>query len=353
MAELKVVKAHNDMKIGEFGYDVSKEELTVDRFMDRLKVFKFNDPLQRNVVWNLKKKSLLILSILQGIDIGEFKVQIIRRSEMRIRNVLDGKQRLTTIRDYIKGKFRLEPVGYVLGYDEYGNMVNIDVSGLLFEELPPTFQSRIKGLLLIIHAYEVGDSIKAELFYRWNNGEALTPAEKRIALMDPKLRETIALLKELEIFNFGFPKQSLNRGANSDAIQQGMILLQSDGKAAIGSKAIDDVIADGGFDQAIQEQMISVSQFLNEAFRLVPESEQKQAFNKTKTVSLIYAASKAIEANITVDAFAEWIVKFFVDDYAASGFSEYASSGTASADSVKRRISILMSHFTSHFGLTD
>ena len=60
---------------------------------------------QRNLVWPTRKKCELIESILMGIPLPAFYV---REKDNGVYVVVDGKQRLTTLFDYIDGKFKLE-----------------------------------------------------------------------------------------------------------------------------------------------------------------------------------------------------------------------------------------------------
>lgn len=65
-----------------------------------------NKILQRGLVWSDLQKSELILSILKGIKIPVISVvQFEDDAGIKTLRVIDGKQRLTTIIDYINGKF--------------------------------------------------------------------------------------------------------------------------------------------------------------------------------------------------------------------------------------------------------
>jgi hypothetical protein len=59
--------------------------------------FNFDLALQRGLVWDDKKKSILIHSILIGYPIPALYVQKVVINETDVYNVLDGKQRLNAI----------------------------------------------------------------------------------------------------------------------------------------------------------------------------------------------------------------------------------------------------------------
>ena len=340
--EIPIIKADNRTKIADFGLDATSETMSVAEFMNKLDVFKFNDPIQRGTVWNIAKKSLLIVSILQNVYIGQFMVQIVRKGGKKYRNVLDGKQRLTTIRDYIKGKYALEKTEYINGLDEDGNPILIDVNGLKFEELPEAFQERLKALVLEFRLFEVDDSIKSELFYRWNNGEALKAAEKRIAKMSPELREVVSTLKDLSVLQAGVSETQINRSINRDMVLQAMAIIATENDTGISSSEIDAHLFKGAYNSEVIEDTKASIEFLNEAYNSIGEDERKEIFNKSRTVSLAYAAYKALEQGLDVQEFANRVVQFFMTSELYKKFSVYAKVGTAKKDNTKRRTEILL-----------
>lgn len=77
----------------------------------------------------------------------------------KFRNVLDGKQRLTTIRDYVRNRYALKD-SFVQCFDSEGEEVKMDVSGMFFKDLPEQYQNRIMALILDIKSYEDLDDSK-------------------------------------------------------------------------------------------------------------------------------------------------------------------------------------------------
>jgi Protein of unknown function DUF262 len=348
----RVVKANEiDAQILDFGLEATKEEMSVSQFMDRLKVFRFNDPIQRNSVWSLDKKSLLILSILQNVPIGHFMVQIIRDNKQKYRNILDGKQRLTTIRDFIKGKFALTQVEYLDGVDESGEEILIDVSGLTFEQLPKSFQDRITALVLEFRCFEMDDKLKSTLFYRWNNGEALKAAEKRKAKMSVELLKAIDEIKQSPVFQIGFSESALNRDTNGEAVLQSMTVLVTDGDTGLNDKSLTAMLDDNAYTTEIIEEMKQVTKFLEQVSQTLEEKQRKEIFKKNKITAMVLAVREAIKHNITPEMFSEWAQLIFDKECEERGFKQYSSGSTAKKEIVKKRIEIMMKDFTTHFNL--
>lgn len=344
IATRPVVKATAEMDVPYFEIPITKDTRTVTQFLGMLKLFKFNDPIQRNAnAWTIEGKSLLIISLIEGISIGHVKIQVIRKSQMKYRNVLDGKQRLLTIRDFVQGKFPISCSRYVNGFDEQGNSIWVDINGCYFNDLPIQYQNRISGTIIEIEEYDIDDSMKFELFQRWNNGVALKPSQLRKSRMSNTVLFALAGLKEREIFKVGFSEASINSDIHADAILQGMALILTDNQTSLDSRTLNKMLEEQVFSSAILNEITEIANYLEKVYAYMDESLKKSAFNKSKTVSLIYIARLAKRNDLEHQVFMEWMTKFFIEDYASSGFS--TMSGTAKLDNVRRRNDIIQKHF--------
>ncbi|MFJ8528425.1 DUF262 domain-containing protein [Bacillus sp. NPDC094106] len=345
--EIKVIKCTSDMEIDFVCYDATKDEMSVSQFMERQTIFLFNDPIQRNAVWSIEKKSLLIVSILEEVSIGEIKTQAIRKHRKKYRNVLDGKQRLTTIRDYVRNRFALKD-SLVQSFDEVGEEVRIDVSGMYFKNLPKQYQNRILALILDIKSYEdLDDSKKADLFKRWNNGQALKPSQIRKAMMSYELLHAIAEMKGLEAIQAGFSPNGLKNENHSDMLLKALCVLKTQNNTALDSKTIDGFLNQDAFTTEDIEELKELATYLNESFKFADEKSVKKSFGASKSVTLIYVAKQAMKDNRSHEDFASWIHQLFVKDYNHTGYA--TTSGTTKLESVKRKNSIGLEHYNKCF----
>ena len=87
--------------------------------------------------WKTPKRSKLIESILLGIPLPAF---YLRENPEGAMAVIDGKQRLSAIFDYINGNYRLERLTELKS-----------ISGLTYEQLPPFMQNRIEESQMVFH----------------------------------------------------------------------------------------------------------------------------------------------------------------------------------------------------------
>lgn len=132
----------------------------------------FDNAVQRSLVWDTAKKSLLIHSMLYGFAIP---AMYFTKDEDGVYDSLDGKQRSNAIFEYLNDEFCLT-TDTPLVPDDDGNME--DFSGMSYSQLPEWAQDRIKDFNLTIYYYEdMTEQEAREFFRRLNNGKPLSAIE--------------------------------------------------------------------------------------------------------------------------------------------------------------------------------
>lgn len=135
----------------------------------------FDCSVQRGLVWDSARKSLLIHSMLYGYPIPAF--YLVKNPEGGY-DALDGKQRSNAIYEFINGDFVLDEVGFPTVYDDDGNDVTADIAGKTYAELPDWAKDRISDYPLSVVYYDDIDEFEVrEMFRRLNNGKPLTAVE--------------------------------------------------------------------------------------------------------------------------------------------------------------------------------
>jgi hypothetical protein len=132
--------------------------------------------------WDLAKKSLFIDSLINNLTIPPLIVYPeTDKGGAEKHQIVDGQQRLTTIRDYLKGAFALAPETDV----EYADNVAPIIQGKTFGELPDAIQKQIKRYVvnIIILPKDLELSLRLEIFRRINEaGVPLSPHDLRLAV---------------------------------------------------------------------------------------------------------------------------------------------------------------------------
>ncbi|MBO4521387.1 MAG: DUF262 domain-containing protein [Alphaproteobacteria bacterium] len=117
------------------------------------------DPeFQRENVWSHKQNAELVESIMMGIPIP---IIYLFEDEKGIRQVVDGRQRLACITNFMDNKFKLVDLS-ILG--EY--------NGYYFKDLPAVLQSKIEDYQVIVYTVQhpTPEKVKFDIFDRVNRG---------------------------------------------------------------------------------------------------------------------------------------------------------------------------------------
>lgn len=150
---------------------IRDERRTAEDVVRRIEKGRFVlDPdFQREFVWNDKKQSRLIESILMRIPLPVFYVA--EDSEGRL-IVVDGRQRLTTLKRFINDDLALSLED------------RQDLHGRKFKDLEVRLQNRVEDcqLLFYIIDHAVPERARLDIFERVNGGEVLTRQQMRNAI---------------------------------------------------------------------------------------------------------------------------------------------------------------------------
>ena len=293
---------------------------------------------QRNYVWETWRASNLIQSILLGIPIPE--ITLYRADDRnQFRKTVDGLQRLTTLYLYINNHFKLDLSksifpSYTIDGKQY---TYTDIQGKTFSELPELFQDIILTYDVRITTINNCDEEQAEKFFVSMNAGAkpLRPAEVRKAAMGGSVRKLFTeSLNSDWVLHCLAPKTAIGNTGN-EIMAQAITLMYHQEAVELSKENIDKVIysfRNGGVPEELENSMIDICNYLNEASAIWIEEKKKADeaqtvkrgkrvanyatyrfpfFNKTNIVMLIVAADKAIKNNVSVETFAEWSLTFF------------------------------------------
>lgn len=205
----------NDLDINPFNpEDISivTNQMAMDglirRFLQNSIVL--NPDFQRNQVWDIKKKSQLIESLMLKIPLPMFYVQ---SDEDGILTVVDGLQRLSTIRDFVLGedymnlkkddgtrREELRGMGFKLKGLEFWS----EYEGKQFYQLPPKLQNRIleaQVQVTVIHP-TTPEVVRRNIFKRINTGGIqLNSQEIRNAIYAGDATKLLNELSNIDSFN--------------------------------------------------------------------------------------------------------------------------------------------------------
>ena len=159
------------------------------------KKISFKHKLQRREgVWTKKQKSLLIDSLLKHYPTNPIYLVV---EEGEPKRVIDGLQRLSTIKSYVNDEFTLSTL----------DNIEIDgvprkLSGKKFSELDPAVKEEISSAEIVLcELRDATDKDIIELFSRINNGKPLNSTQKLTTFMSVELIDIISSMVENLFFN--------------------------------------------------------------------------------------------------------------------------------------------------------
>jgi len=116
--------------------------------------------------WDVVKKSLLIESVINNLTIPAFFFEVALTDEGEKNYVIDGQQRLTTLRAFYKNSFKLvdaEDAPYI-------SPNSVHYAGMTFDKLPPLYKGTFRSFRLTIIKLRNIESMRFEIFRRINQG---------------------------------------------------------------------------------------------------------------------------------------------------------------------------------------
>lgn len=159
MKDIKIEKGFYSVYELKRKYDLENRKIILD------------SSFQREDVWKLKQKAELIESVLMGLPLPIFYFNQDKYGNLI---VIDGRQRLTALFEYMDGKFSLNKLNILKEYSQ-----------TKFSNLPPIMQNKIEDYQIVAHVIlpPTPDRIKFDIFDRVNRaGTQLNKQEIRNAL---------------------------------------------------------------------------------------------------------------------------------------------------------------------------
>lgn len=304
---------------------------------------KFDNAVQRSLVWTKDQKSLLIDSVLEGYPIPP--VYASKNDDGKF-DMLDGKQRINTFIEFINDEFGLTKVVNEIDCEEEGEKV--DIVGLKFSELPEEFRDRICDYTIEIKQYEgITDEETNELFRRINNGKPLSAIE--LTRVKAKSLPIIQEIANHNIFTHALTAKAFSRYTHEDIVIKAYAELFTE-NPSFETKVIRPLMEEMEITEEQKNQLIAGFDKLLEAYttlksrEIADEEESKKRDRVCKRMlirtHLLALMPLATDDNVTVTDLAEFCYKFFYGTKTTINevYNANASRGTGKAESVQNRL---------------
>lgn len=279
--------------------------------------------------WNKRQKSNLIDSLLRHYPINPTYGIVETNGTL---SIIDGVQRLSTIRDFIGNKFSLsKDMENVIINGEEKNL-----SGLKFNKLDEDTQSEILNSELQV--YRMSDCTEKdvrEMFARQNAGKPLSNKLMRVVHESDDFSNVVYSLTNHPFMDKIMSPVQRKNGTDRDIIIQAMMLISSNQEQEFTSfrtKDIDAYVTD------YADQYLDRVDTLKEAMDRFNESfDDEVKIPSTSIPQILYSGYRIVKDKKSFSRLAEKVSEFIATYDSNEEYKQYVQSGTGSKENVKGR----------------
>lgn len=315
-------------------YRAFKDSWSVNSFKKRFEKgeINFDNPIQRGIVWNKVMSSLYIHSLLYDVLVYQ-KPFLVSKKENGW-DVLDGKQRGTSLIKFINNEFALTGLQKEPSIILRGEPYNIN--GKYFKQLDEDLQMKILDFQIDMAILENAPvEIEALFFNRSNGGKAMAKID--LARSKNRSIDTVKEIARHEIFNAMFSdKQIIKLPQDEIVVKTWQALNETDPDYS--AKHFNDLMEELEITDENKQQIMSVYDKVFEAYKnvLIKDKEVSNMIMK-KTHFLTYVAF--VEQFESVDKLAEWLMSFYGN--MPTEYAEASKQQTTSSKNTTTRINIV------------
>lgn len=291
---------------------------------------RFDNAIQRGYVWDKKRASLLIDSVLREYPVPPIftiktdeKIKV-KSKEVSVYDCIDGKQRSTAFKLFMENEFALTGLEPIIQSD--GS--EIDINGKTFEELDEEMQDAIKSYTLTVYYFsDITDEEVAEMMSRLNNGKVLTGTEN--ARIKAKQLDTIKELASHNLLTNYLTEKAIKGYANEDIIIKFALLLSD--QTELSNKNVREAYETYNFGESICRSITDTMDFVLEAIEDSTDDKKliKRMTSKANLITILYVAHEyLVNGNSDVSEFADRLAEFFNGTEGATISDDYNSACT-------------------------
>ena len=293
----------------------------------------FDNAVQRGLVWKNDQKSLLIHSMLTGYPIPALYA---RKGDDKTYDMLDGKQRCSTIVEFRNDEFALTELSPIITEDGE----EVDITGKTYSELPDDFKDIINNYSLTVYYFDnMTDDEVAEMFYRLNNGKPLSGIV--MTRCKAKSLKTIMELGQHKLFKDNMTEKAMERYTNEDIVIKSFLMLtKPKSEICLDTKVVRPMTQTVEFTEqdvdmlnAVFDRLVAIHTELVERAEAngdeMQEKIAKRMLVRTHMISLVPIVWKSIKNQINVFTVTDWIEKFFTGKSGKISVSEKYNSNSS------------------------
>lgn len=316
----------------------------------------FGNVVQRSYTWEVKRRSEFIWSVIMNYPIPPVYAGRDTASGSKILDIMDGKQRLTTIYAFINDGFALSELKPIPCVDDEGENIDLDISGKKFSELDEEIQDLIRDRTMTVYYYDdISQSEKKEMFKRLNNGKPLTAKNKAVANCS-----NIAQALEIgthPLFTDMLTEKAIESKTQAIIVAKCWAMLSMDlSEVSFETKSFAEILEKLSISDSDNERLTNIFNKMHDVHEILLDRKEKKIakklYTETHLVSLIPFFDKAID--VEDNLLADFIIDFFENkNNIMSSYSIASGSGSAKNANIVKRHKALQAAFDSFFDSDD
>lgn len=310
----------------------------------------FNHIIQRSYVWERTRKTGLIESMIIGYPIPPvFAKRMDDGTGKRGGNIyyiMDGKQRLSTVKEYLNDEFALTNIPPVNYFDEEKDEeCAVDISGMKFSELPDALKDHLNTATFNVTYFDnLTKEEEKELFKRLNAGKPLSAKSRTLA--SAKNIESLLDIGSHKLFEEMLTEKARANKNQVTIVMKAWAMLNNEIMSmSFASKDFNPMIEQADISDDERTELVQVFDFIvnvhDELINNKEKSVAKKLYTETHFVSLVPYIRKAMKKGISEAMMAEWMINFFKTENNTDVYDEYMS---ACKDGVARNVNIVTRH---------
>lgn len=286
--------------------------------------------------WKKEERSLLIDSLLRNYPINPtYAVK-----DNNVLSIIDGIQRLSTVRDYLDNEFSLsktiDPITLTVNTDKGKVEKEFIIAGKKFKKL----DKEIQDLLLSseLQVYEISNYTEKEvreIFKRQNSGKSLNNSQLRSVISTDEMSEIIYDLTLHPFLDNVLGDTQKKKDLDKDLIIETLMLIESNAEndyTCFKSKNINEFIITYQ-DHIDYEKIELVKQALDKLNSELGEIKIKHL----SIPMIIWGMYTVIKSKKSVTKYIAWVNNFIENYNTNEEYLQYCNSGTSSSASVTGR----------------
>ena len=308
----------------------------------------FDNAVQRGYEWDVKRSSLFIHSLIVGYPVPPV---FAARGENKVYDMLDGKQRMTTLLRFYNGEFALKDIPPIT-YNIDGQEMEMYIDDSKYENLPEEVRDELDSTTLNVYYFDgITEDEVAEMFRRLNNGKPVSSSV--LMRVQAKSKDKLKEIGQHPLFQKALTKKALEAYTNEELAIRALYILN--GGDNLETKNLKKWITETEISNAMAAEVGVCLSRIQKAVEVLEKDNKKVAkklVTKVHLISLLPIINRSREDKIKDADLAAFLKAFYGSENKTSvsnSYNEACDTGTNKKEATTTRINELEKFYNKMF----